>query len=534
MNTQVTIPVPAVFILLTLSEAGFEAYVVGGAVRDILRQTPVVDWDFTTNALPDQIQQLFAESFYENEFGTVGISFQHLTEQMGLAEASWLTDLGAKPKSDQSDKIINPSDATKLHPSLSNPAAAEDQPKRDAQLGQVFPPFEVTTYRSEGLYSDFRRPDQVEWGQTIDEDLKRRDFTVNAIALQIPLDILKHKLAQAIEAQQPMVTFSASEFELTDTFAGLQDLDNHLIKTVGDPDERFQEDALRMLRAIRFSVQLNMQIDPATYDSIQRNSALLEKISWERIRDEFIKILKTDYPAEGIELLDQVGMLQLILPELLDGKGVEQGGHHTTDVWTHSLEALRECPSPDPIVRLATLIHDIGKPATVGDNNGQITFYSHEIVGARTAKAIARRLKLSKHDLDKLFILVRYHMFYYQPHNSDAAIRRFMRKVGLTNVDDILDLREADRLGSGAKKTSWRLEEMKQRMIEQLHQPMDSSDLAINGNDLMEHFQLKPGPQLGQVLTSLLEKVLDNPELNTKEGLLQQAQQLLSQPSKEA
>ncbi|PJC42517.1 MAG: hypothetical protein CO040_04165 [Candidatus Pacebacteria bacterium CG_4_9_14_0_2_um_filter_36_8] len=220
-------------------------------------------------------------------------------------------------------------------------------------------------------------------------------------------------------------------------------------------------------------------------------------------------------------------MLEYILPEILEMKNVEQSGHHTTDVWVHSLDALESCPSADPLVRFATLIHDIGKPRTFAKTENGITFYNHEIIGSRMASKIAQRFKLSKKDSERFFILVRQHMFHYQPHNTDAAIRRFMRKVGLENIDDILDLREGDRLGSGAKKTSWRLEEMKQRMVEQLNQPMEVKDLAINGNDLMTELNLKPSKQLGEILNSLFEEVLENPELNSKDILLKKAKELI-------
>jgi putative nucleotidyltransferase with HDIG domain len=241
-----------------------------------------------------------------------------------------------------------------------------------------------------------------------------------------------------------------------------------------------------------------------------------------------MKMIGSRYPAEAITLLDETGILTHILPELLQTKGVEQAGHHTTDVWTHSLDALRTCPSTDPVVRLATLLHDIAKPQTQQITDTTITFYNHEVIGARVAKKIAERLRLSRRDCDRVFTLVRYHMFYYQPENTDASIRRFMRKVGLENINDILDLREGDRLGSGARHTSWRLEEMKQRMVEQLHQPFSIQDLAIDGHDLMETFSLKPGPQLGKILQQLFEKVLDEPELNTKESLLEVAATLIA------
>lgn len=511
---------------------------MGGAVRDILLADTikhVLDWDLTTNALPEQIQALFVESFYENEFGTVGIAHDHLLKQMDwpqpdVFEAFLSSQVESSSQSSEPSRVIDLAVATKLHASLKPTVPHADETNTHKPQTEI-PPYEITTYRSESVYTDFRRPDSIEWGSSLEEDVKRRDFTINALALTFPEDVLQTKLDQAYQTVSPTIEFLPSEYDLIDEFQGVPDLQAGIIKTVGHPDDRFSEDALRMLRAIRFSVQLNMQIDGATFDSISKHAKLILNISWERISDEFLKILKTPYPAEGIELLDQTGLLTYILPELQAGKGVEQGGHHTTHVWTHSLDALRECPSPDPIVRLATLIHDIGKPETVGSRNGEITFYNHEVVGARTAKKIAKRLKLSKKNLDRLFILVRYHMFYYQPHNTDAAIRRFMRKVGLENVDDILDLREADRLGSGAKRTSWRLEEMKQRMIEQLHQPMDTTDLAIDGHDLMAAFEKPPGPWIGQIMDELLELVLENPELNTKNELINQSKILFADKS---
>jgi putative nucleotidyltransferase with HDIG domain len=227
--------------------------------------------------------------------------------------------------------------------------------------------------------------------------------------------------------------------------------------------------------------------------------------------------------------MDNAKLLQHILPELEQTKGVEQGGHHTTDVWTHSLDSLKECPSQDPVIRLATLLHDIGKPSTFKLKDSKITFYNHEVVGSRIADKISKRLKLSSQERKRIFILVRHHMFYYQPHHTNAAIRRFMRKVGLENIDDILDLREADRLGSGARKTSWRLEEMKTRMQQQLHQPLEPTDLKINGHDLIDEFKIKPGPWLGKLLNLLLEKVIENPKLNSKQKLLTLARELFSQ-----
>lgn len=522
------------FILKTLEENGFEGYLVGGAVRDILLAKKqdldvnqiLKDYDFTTNAPPEKIQHLFPESFYENEFGTVAITHQELLTQMGLTpeeiQEQQQNHPLVKKNSDNNSvanaqqKLIDLEQAEKIHDSLldeKNENQVQSQTLAKEEKPHFLPNFEITTYRSGEVYADFRRPDpsQLTWGKSIQEDLTRRDFTLNAMALK---------------------RLKKNTFELIDPFSGLEDLNHYLIKTVNQPQERFGEDALRMLRAIRFAVQLNMQIEEETFAAILKQAKLITKISWERIRDEFLKIIKSQFPAEGIGLLDEAGLLRHILPELISTKGVEQGGHHTTDVWTHSLDALKECPSSDPIVRLATLLHDIAKPATFEVRNEKITFYNHEIVGSRIADKIGKRLRLSKDQRRRLFTLVRHHMFYYQPHHTDAAIRRFMRKVGLENIDDILAVREGDRLGSGARKTSWRLEEMKERMIEQLNQPLSVKDLAIDGHDLMQKFKLKPGPWLGKMMQQLLEKVMDEPELNTKEKLLELSQNLVEKTKK--
>jgi poly(A) polymerase/tRNA nucleotidyltransferase (CCA-adding enzyme) len=524
---QVQLPIEVLFILYTLETQGFEAYVVGGAVRDLLaehkaagKEVAITDFDFTTNATPEQILATFPESFYENQFGTVSITPKHLREMMGMSE---------EMVSDEQEKVteravIDVANASKIHASLRTNTLPEST--NASNISEV-KPFEITTFRCEGTYEDHRRPSSVSWGTTIEEDLSRRDFTINAMALKVERAFLsaffaKEKNGKKGNSAEP-IDLSPTEFSLLDPYQGQKDLASHRIHTVGDPAARFEEDALRMLRAIRFSVQLNMKMSDEIFAAISGLADHIQHISWERIRDEIMKMLASEYPAEAIELLDETGLLHFLLPEVLEGKGVEQAGHHTTDVWTHSIDALRECPSKDPVVRLATLLHDVAKPRTFRNDGGQITFYNHEVVGAREARAIAQRLRLSRHNTQRVFLLVRFHMFYYQPHNTDAAIRRFMRNVGLENVNDILDLREADRLGSGARKTSWRLEEMKARMTEQLHQPFAITDLKINGTDLMETFSLQPGRVIGEILQNLFEQVLENPDLNQKEKLLELA-----------
>lgn len=440
------LPQPVTQILSALHRKNFDAYVVGGAVRDVLLDKPVKDWDFTTNATPEEIQSLFADSFYDNQFGTVGIAGKHLGD-------------------------------------MENPEAV----------------YEITTYRSEGLYSDHRRPDTVTWGQTLDEDLKRRDFTINAMALDGE--------------------------KIIDPFDGQTDLKNHLIRAVGDPGTRFQEDALRMMRAIRIGAQLGFTVEQKTLEAIQEHASLIQHISWERIRDEFFKVLISDYPEEGIQLLSSTGLLQHILPELLECKGVEQAHHHIYDVWTHSLKAVATCPSKDPVVRFAVLLHDIAKPLTADTSRGTVTFYNHEVLGARVARQIAERFRLSKKDIQHVFTLVRWHMFVYDQNVTDAYIRRFIRRVGVQYIPDMMALRVADRVGSGAKATSWRLEEMKERIEGQLHQPFSMNDMAIDGNDLMKELGLQPGPKIGTILKKLFEEVLADPAKNTKEYLLSKAKQ---------
>ncbi len=519
---EITLPREPLFILATLQSHGYEAYIVGGAVRDTivrsLRQAAgeVTDYDFTTNATPEQILAIFPESFYENQFGTVSIAPKHLRQMMGRPE-----EVNDSAFTSAKNRVIDLAQATKIHQSLQPPPPGV----RTTAVPSTHN-YEITTYRSEGTYEDHRRPSQVQWGKSIEDDLSRRDFTINAMAIQVHRPVAVALLEDSTETH---FSLREGQYKLIDLFGGMKDLAAGTINTVGDPAQRFKEDALRMLRAIRFAVQLQMQMTDETFTAIAGLAADIEHVSGERIRDEFLKMLASPQPDKAIELLDETGLLHSILPEILEGKGVEQSGHHTTDVWTHSLDALASCPSPDPIVRFATLLHDVAKPRTFKLIDGKATFYNHEIVGSRMVKQIAQRFRLSKKESDRMFALVRYHMFHYQPTQTDAAIRRFMRKVGLENVDDILDVREADRLGSGARKTSWRLEEMKQRMIEQLHQPFSITDLAIDGNDLMTHFQLKPGPIIGKTLKELFEKVVEHPELNTKEKLLAEAEDYIKE-----
>ncbi len=453
----------AVVIVETLKSHGYTAEIVGGAVRDLLLSLPSYDWDITTNATPELVEPLFADSFYDNEYGTVKVAGKHLKEQFGLTD-------------EQCD---------------------------DSMI------FDITTYRSESGYSDKRRPDNVVWGKTIEEDLKRRDFTINALALRLSSRVESSKL-----------NGESCEVEIIDPYGGQEDIKNRVIRAVGVPIERFGEDALRIMRAIRLASQLGFSIEGETFVALKATVSNLRDISWERIGAEVMKLLSTDHAADGVILMANTGILEIIMPELIKCRGVMQGGHHTLDVYTHLIESLRGCSSKDPVVRLATLLHDIDKP-TVARAEGPrgVTFHNHEVVGARTAKRIAERLKLPKKDQDKVFTLVRWHMFHYDPKMTDSAIRRFIRRVGLENIHDMIALRIGDRIGSGAKTTSWRLTELQKRIGEQLYEPLSLKDMVIDGSDVMRILNIKPSRKIGEILNTLFEEILDDSSRNTKEYL---------------
>ncbi|MEI8232782.1 MAG: CCA tRNA nucleotidyltransferase [bacterium] len=446
----------AVKIVETLESKGYEAWIVGGAVRDLILGIPSYDWDVTTSATPEQIEPLFKESFYDNEYGTVKVAGKHLNEQFEI-----------KPGEIEESAL-----------------------------------YDITTFRSESEYSDKRRPDSVTWGKTIEEDLKRRDFTINAIAINL-------------------------KEQIVDPYGGQEDIKNKLVKAVGEPSERFEEDALRIMRAIRLSAQLGFSIEEKTLLALKDKVPNLKSISWERIGAETMKLLGSTYAADGIQLMTNCGITEIVIPELIQTKEVKQGGHHIYDVYTHSLEALRACPSPDSVVRLATLIHDIDKPV-VSKEGGErgVTFYNHEVTGARTAKRIAERLKLSKKDQDRIFTLVRWHMFVYESKMTDASIRRFIRRVGKENIHDMLALRVGDRVGGGSKATSWRLTELQKRIGEQLYEPLSLKDMNINGAEVMEILGLNPCKKVGEILNALFEEILDDSSKNTKEYLEKRVKEL--------
>ncbi len=370
--------------------------------------------------------------------------------------------------------------------------------------------YEITTYRLEWGYSDRRHPDKILFGKKLEEDLARREFTISAIAIGS--------------------TRTKKGFEIIDLFGGQEDLKNKVVRAVGDPNKRFSEDALRMMRAIRLATELGFTIEPKTFQAIQNNATLTGQIAKERVRDELFKILKSDFPADGVMLLRNSGLLEQIIPELVKAFDIPQQSpkrHHIYDVGTHSILSLKHCPSPDPLVRLAALIHDLGKVATFKkQKDGTITFYNHELISTSIAENLAGKLRLSKKEKQKLVTLVRWHQFTCDERQTDSAIRRFIRNVGKENLKDMLDLRVGDRLGGGARETSWRLEKFKKRLVEVQKQPFSVTDLKVDGNDVMKILKIGSGPTVGKILETLFAEVVEDKTKNKREFLLKRIGEL--------
>lgn len=444
---MITIPAYITEFMDVFKKNGYQIYLVGGAVRDLLLGKTTTNWDFTTSATPEEMLKLFPDAFYHNTYGTVTVPLK-----------------------------------------LNDP--------------QVVDPLllEITPFRKESNYTDNRHPDQIEWAQTVEEDLARRDFTINAMAYDGKT--------------------------LLDLYNGQEDFKNRIIRAVGEPDKRFKEDALRMIRAIRFASELGFIIEDKTRDSIKNNAALITNISWERIRDEFLKIMASDHPSEGVLFLRSTDLLKYILPEVEVCFDIQQKSpkrHHIYDVGTHLVMALKHCPSTDPITRFATLIHDIGKAKTYRKDveSGLITFYNHEVVGTKQAEQIADRFRLSNKQKEKLVRLVQHHQFTVSEVQTDKAVRRFIREVGKEYIQDMLDLRTGDRIGGGAKPTSWRHELFKKRIEEVQHEPFKVTDLKVKGDDVMSVLKVKPGPIIGKILNDIFSQVEEGAMKNEREVQLE-------------
>jgi len=464
------IPKEILNIINKLQKADFEAYLVGGCVRDLLLKSPSADkpkdWDITTNARPEEIQKMFPDSIYENQFGTVAVKTK---------------------ATDPTLKII-----------------------------------EITTFRKEGKYTDKRHPDTITFAKTLEEDLSRRDFTINAMAIEVK--------SPACAGRQK------SKVKIIDPFSGQTDLKNRLIRAVGDPNKRLNEDALRLIRAVRFACELSVswRIEQNTLKAIKNNAPLLKFIAKERIRDEFIKIVQTPQAAQGILLLEETGLLKQFIPEIEKSIGVSQNKHHIYTVWEHLWRSLDYASQKNYSleVKLASLFHDIGKPITKEGKGKDATFYNHEIVGAKIIRQILGRLRFSKNQTEKIIRLVRYHGFVYDPEiTTDAAMRRLLIKVSKDNISELAQVREADRIGSGCPKAvPFRLRHFLFK-IEKINQQLEGKEpslkmLKINGNDIMEILKIKPGPKIGMLLNILLEEMLDEPEKNKKEYLEKRVKEL--------
>ena len=370
---------------------------------------------------------------------------------------------------------------------------------------------EITTYRIDANYSDKRHPDKIEFTPNLKDDLARRDFTINAMAKQV--ESRKSK----VESQK-----------IIDLFNGQKDLENKIIRAVGNADERFNEDALRMLRAARFSSELNFEIEKNTFAAIKKNSKLLKFVSQERIRDELEKIILSDKPSEGIELLRKSGLLKYIIPELELGVGVSQNRHHIYTVYEHCLLSLKYCPSKKLETRLASLLHDIAKPQTKAGVGPNSTFYNHDFVGAKFSRKILKRLKFPGKIVDKVSLLVRNHMFYYNVDEvSEAGVRRLIRRTGKENLKDLMDLRIADRLGSGVPKAKpYKLRHLEYLIEKVGKDPISPKMLKVNGQDIMKILNIKPSPKIGAILKVLLSEVIEDPLKNTKEYLEKRVREL--------
>lgn len=441
-------------VVALLQHKGFEAYLVGGCVRDIIMERTPKDWDVTTNANPEEIQATFPHTFYENEYGTVGVVNDDAEEE--------------------TLKVI-----------------------------------EVTPYRKEGAYTDKRHPDTVMFTTSLTEDLKRRDFTVNAIA------------------------YDPVTEEFTDPYKGHADIEKKLIRAVGEPEERFTEDALRMLRAVRIATDLDFDIEKGTADAIEKMSKNLAEISQERIRDEVTKILMTSHPQRGFIMLHELNLLTHIIPELEAGVGIEQNQAHSFRVFEHIMRTVDAAAKKNLTlpVRLAALFHDIAKPHTraFDEKKKDWSFHGHEVEGSKLAKKRLQELRYPNEVIEKTVKLVRWHMFFSDTEQiTHSAVRRLIRNVGTENVEDLLMLRVCDRVGTGRpKEQPYRLRKYQAMIEEVMRDPVSVGMLKINGKGIMDLGE-KAGPRIGWTLHALLEEVLEDPTLNTEECLSQRAKELLT------
>lgn len=436
---ELSIPMYIDRILNKLKKNGYKAYIVGGSVRDMLIGKSPSDYDIATDALPDEISQLFEE---------------HKTIEVGKKFGTVVVVQGEGNS-------------------------------------------EVTTFRQDGEYIDGRRPERVYFSKELRDDLSRRDFTINSMAY-------------------------SKETGLIDYFHGVEDLKKNIIRTVGNPEDRFGEDYLRIIRAVRFATQLDFAIEPKTYEACKKFSKFLKNISEERIQEEFFKILLSEKPSRGIDLLMDIGALEVFMPEITDTLGFDQKSpFHDIDVYDHTLCVLDNTP-PVLHLRLAALFHDIEKPHTLTvDEEGVGHFYNHDKLGAETSRKILKRLKTSNDLMDKVYLLVENHMNRHAD-LKEKGLKRLLNKMGEKEVFTLLELQKADKLCSRAEAVIDELIQREKdiRSIIENREPYCTNHLAVNGNDLIET-GYKQGKVIGDILKYLLTIVIDNPELNKKETLIE-------------
>lgn len=494
------IPREVVETAKTLEKADFEAFLVGGCVRDMILDKKPKDWDLTTNATPEEIQSLFKHTFYENSYGTVGVVIDN-------------------ENFDFIDKVSQETVGNVSH-ETNNMVSQETYGEyrmfpEEKVIHETSNIIEITPYRIESEYTDGRRPNSVEFSKNIDDDLKRRDFTMNAIA------------------------YNVSQETLYDPFNGLGDIKNSLIKTVGSAQERFKEDGLRIMRAVRFQAELGFAIDTETQKGMEVSRETLKLVSNERIRDELVKIIMSDNPMLALVLANKLDILKYILPDVERGIDIKQNGDHIYTVWEHNLRALQHgADKKYPLhVRLSALLHDVSKPETRrwSKKKNNYTFYGHDVVGAKVAKKILQNLKFSHETVDVVEKLVRYHLFFSDVENITlSAVRRLVRAVGPENVWDLMKLRTCDRIGMGRpKEEPYRLRKYYAMIEEATKAPVSVGMLKIDGQKIMELLNIKPSAKIGLILNALLEEVLENPDLNTQEYMQKRTLQLDKLPEKD-
>lgn len=467
------IPPDVLSVCARLRAAGHQAHLVGGGIRDLLLGRPPADFDVATDAHPEQVMALFGSRY------AIPTGLQHGTVTV-------VTEIEGPPAGG----------------------------KGGAPPVELRRHVEVTTFRGEGAYVDGRRPSSVTYVGSLEEDLSRRDFTMNAIA------------------------YDPVSGVLTDPFGGQQDLKARRIRAVGDAETRFREDGLRPMRAIRQATQLDFEIDPPTLVAIPPTLEVFRKVSAERIRDELLKLLAAPRPSIGIELMRQTGVLAEVLPELLEAVGITQNRFHKHDVYEHTLAVVDATPG-DPLTRLGALLHDIGKPRARQPREGapgEFSFFKHEYVGAQMTDEICRRWKLSNADRDRVVGLVQNHMFFYTPDWTDGTVRRFVRKIGPDVLPALFALREGDIIGRGRNEDpESELGELRRRIaaVNVEDAAMRVGDLVIDGRDVMRILDSGPSRQIGVLLERLLERVLDDPGLNTPADLERLLREMASSPSVE-